>query len=94
MSRPYRHVRPGGARFEITTRCLHGRYLLPTGNHFREIAIGIVARAKELYPVELYAFGGLRTHLLCAAAHNRCYVERSVMWSWLPRVPRALGGLE
>ncbi len=63
MSRPYRHVRPGGARFEITTRCLHGRYLLPTGGHFREIAIGIMARAKELYPLELYAFGGLRTHL-------------------------------
>ena len=37
--------------------------MLPTGNHFREIAIGIMARAKELYPVELYAFGGLRTHL-------------------------------
>lgn len=63
MGRPHRHVYPGGTRFEITTRCIHGRYLLPATNHYRSIAIGIMARAKELYPVELYAFGGLRNHI-------------------------------
>ncbi len=81
MSRPRRHVHPGGSHFEITTRALQSRYLIPTGAHFRSITIGIMARATELYPVELYAFGGLQNHLLCAAAHNRCYVERPVMWS-------------
>ncbi len=39
-----------------------------TGAHFRSITIGIMARAKELYPVELYAFGGLRNHLICSSA--------------------------
>ena len=63
MSRPTRHVRPGGSGFEITTRALQSRYLIPTGAHFRSIAIGIMARAKELYPVALYAFGGLSNHL-------------------------------
>ncbi len=63
MSRPLRHVQPGGSRFEITTRALQGRYLIPTGEQFRSIAVGIMARAKERYPVELYAFGGLCSHL-------------------------------
>ncbi len=63
MSRPYRHVHPGGADFEITTRALQSRFLLPVGAHFRSIAVGIMARARELYPVELYAFGGLSSHL-------------------------------
>ncbi len=63
MSRPRRHVHPGGSHFEITTRALQSRFLIPTGAHFRSISIGIMARAKELYPVELYAFGGLSNHL-------------------------------
>ena len=63
MSRPLRHVQPGGSRFEVTTRALQSRYLIPTGAHFRSIAIGIMARAKERYPVEIYAFGGLSNHL-------------------------------
>ncbi len=58
-----RHVHPGGSRFEITTRALQSRYLIPTGERFRSIAVGIMARAKERYPVELYAFGGLSSHL-------------------------------
>ena len=48
MSRPYRHVHPGGTHFEVTTRALQSRYLIPTGAHFRSITIGIMARAKEL----------------------------------------------
>ncbi len=56
-------VHPGGSRFEITTRALQSRHLIPTGQHFRSIAVGIMARAKERYPVELYAFGGLSNHL-------------------------------
>ncbi len=63
MSRPLRLVQPGGSRFEITTRALQSRYLIPTDEHFRSIAVGIMARAKERFPVELYAFGGLSNHL-------------------------------
>ena len=63
MGRPYRHVHPGGSHFEVTTRALQSRFLLPVGAHFRSVAVGIMARAKELYPVELYAFGGLSNHL-------------------------------
>ncbi len=63
MSRKRRHVYPGGTRFEITTRVLQSRFLIPVGEHFRSITIGIMARAKELYPVEIYAFAGLQNHL-------------------------------
>jgi len=63
MGRHLRHIRPGGAIFEITTRCLQSRFLLPAGEHFRSIAIGIIARAQQRHPVEIYAFGGLLNHL-------------------------------
>lgn len=63
MSRPLRNVRPDGTCFEITTRVMQGRFLLPPGDHFRRIAIGILARAKELYPIELYGFCGLSNHV-------------------------------
>ncbi len=42
---------------------MQSRYLIPTGEHFRSIAVGILARAKESHPVEIYAFGGLSNHL-------------------------------
>jgi len=74
MGRPRRHVYPGGTRFEITTRAIQSRFLIPTGAHFRSITIGIMARAKELFPVEIYAFGGLSNHvhmLLGAAEVDR-----------------------
>ncbi len=58
-----RHVHPGGSIFEITTRAFQSRYLIPTGERFRSIAVGVMARAKERYPVELYAFGGLSNHV-------------------------------
>ena len=63
MCRKLRHVQPGGSYFEVTTRTVQSRFLLPHGEHFRQIAVGVMARAKELYPVELYAFGGLSNHL-------------------------------
>ena len=61
--RPLRHVPPGGAWFEITTRTLQSRFLIPHGQIFRNITIGILARAKERYPVQICAFGGLANHL-------------------------------
>ena len=42
---------------------MQSRYLIPTGEEFRSIAVGILARAKERFPVEIYAFGGLSNHL-------------------------------
>ena len=61
--RELRHVPPGGAWFEITTRTLQSRYLIPHGERLRKIAVAIFARAKERFPVEIYAFGGLSSHL-------------------------------
>ena len=63
IMRPLRHVPPGGAWFEITTRTLQSRYLIPHGERFRSIAVAIFARAKERFPVEIYAYGGLANHL-------------------------------
>ncbi len=61
--RELRHVPPEGAWFEVTTRTIQSRYLIPTGEHFRNIFVGILARAKERHPVEIYAFGGLSNHV-------------------------------
>jgi hypothetical protein len=66
---------------EVTARTVQGRFLLKPTAGFREIIVGILARAAERYEVEVHAFVVLANHFLCAAAHNQCCGERRVMWS-------------
>jgi hypothetical protein len=62
MGRRLRYVPEGGALVEITSRTVHGRYLLRPGRAFNEIFVGVLARAKRLYPVEL-------TGVVCLSGH-------------------------
>jgi hypothetical protein len=39
----------------------------------------------------LYAWALMPNHLLCAAAHKACYVQRSVMWSEPRKGLKSLG---
>ncbi len=83
MSWPLRHVPEGGALVEVTLNCIQGRYLLrpdPKGE-VNELVLGVVGRAQRLYEMPIVGISAMSSHLLCAAAHNRCYVERPVMWS-------------
>jgi hypothetical protein len=44
---------------------------------FLELLAALPAR----FGVEVHGYALMPNHLLCAAAHKRCYVQRSVMWS-------------
>jgi hypothetical protein len=91
MSRQIRFIPDTGALVEVTDRTLHSRFLLRPGPGLNEIIIGALARAKSLYPVRICAFAFASNHFLCAAAHNPCYGERPVMWSWRSWFKQLLG---
>jgi REP element-mobilizing transposase RayT len=62
MARPLLYVPPGGAVFELTSRTLHGRFLLRPSPSLDEILIGVLGRAQRRYGVELFAAAFLSNH--------------------------------
>jgi len=62
MSRPIRHAPRGGALFEVTTRTVHGRYLLRPSEELNEIIVGVLGRARSLYRVEVVGAVFLSNH--------------------------------
>jgi len=62
MARPLLYVPPGGAVFELTSRTLHGRFLLRPGRRLNEILVGVLGRAQRRYDVRLYVGGFLSNH--------------------------------
>ncbi|HZM26326.1 MAG TPA: hypothetical protein VFB89_03155 [Gemmatimonadales bacterium] len=56
MARKIRYTPEGGALFEITCRTIHSRFLFRPTRRFNEILVGILARAKTRYGVEISAF--------------------------------------
>ena len=62
-SRPLRFLPPGGGMVEITTRTLHGRFLLKPTRECVEIIEGVLGRALATYPrVRLHAYWFLSNH--------------------------------
>jgi len=62
MSGLLRYAPQGGGLFEITTRTLHGRYLLRPSDELNEIIVGVLGRARSLYPVDLVGAVFLSNH--------------------------------
>jgi REP element-mobilizing transposase RayT len=62
MARGIRFIPEEDTVVEVTVRTLQGRMLLRPSNELREITIGILARAKRLYGVKLFAFSFLSNH--------------------------------
>ena len=48
---------------EVTTKTIHGMYLLPPTRQFQRVVVGALVRAQELYPVAIHAFAGLPSHI-------------------------------
>jgi putative transposase len=55
MSRPLRHI-PANSVVEITTRAIHGRFLLRPSPKLTAVLLGIVGRALARYGILLHAF--------------------------------------
>jgi putative transposase len=62
MGRKLRYVPPGGALVEVTTRTLQGRLLLRPDAALNELVVGVLARARERYPVRIHALVFLSNH--------------------------------
>lgn len=62
MGRPILYVPPGGAVFLVTSRTIHGRYLLRPGPRFNRLVLGVVGRAQRVYEMEIHAAVFLSNH--------------------------------
>ena len=61
MPRRLRFV-PPGSLVEVTCRTVQGRLLLRPTPMLRDLALGVLARAARLYPVDIHAFAFLSNH--------------------------------
>ena len=61
MPRGPRYLPPGWS-VEVTTRTICGFFLLPATRHFARVFTGVLARAQELYPLEIHAAVSAQNH--------------------------------
>jgi REP element-mobilizing transposase RayT len=62
MARKLRYTPDGGACYEVTCRTIHSRLLFRPTRKLNDIIVGVVARAKRRYGVEIAAFCCLSNH--------------------------------
>jgi len=63
MARSPRSIETPGRVVEVTSRTLHGRYLMRPSEEANQLILGVVGRAQAKYGVELFAFVFLSNHL-------------------------------
>jgi hypothetical protein len=65
MARPLSYQSEPWQIFEITTRCIHGRYLLTPGDESNRRVLGVLGRAQELFGehVQVHMVAGTSNHL-------------------------------
>ena len=67
----------------VTRQCAGQLARLRPSPGVTQVVTYCLARAARRHGLEVIAFAVMSTHLLCAAAHNRCYAELDVMRSGL-----------
>jgi putative transposase len=99
MSRPLRHI-PTNAVVEITTRAIHGRFLLRPSPKLTAVLLGIIGRALARYGILLHAFffASNHYHLIITVPDVRslalfmCYLNSNTarevgrMYDWKEKV--------
>jgi len=93
MSTSLRYVPEGGGLFEITTRTLHGRYLVRPGDELNEIIVGVLGQAKSLYPVDLVGAVFLSNHYHLLAWVQDAEQMASFMWYFNGNLAREIARL-
>ncbi len=74
MGRRLRYLPPEGSGLvEVTTRTIHGRFLLTPCEELNDLILGALGRAQELYPVGIvaFAFASGHYHLLLRVQDTR-----------------------
>ena len=93
-SRPIKHLPEGGAVVEITTRTIHGRFLMKPGTKANEAILGILGRALHVFPdVRLHAFWFLSNHYNLLAFFPDVFVMAAFMNHVNSNLARELGML-
>lgn len=69
---------PGKTLFS-SRRCSERRFFQRPGEATKSTVVYLVAEAAEHFGVQVHALCVMSNHLLCAAAHDRCYGQRPVM---------------
>jgi len=65
---------------DLTSRTLHGRYLMPPGEKVNARILGVVGRAQRLYKIQLHAFIFMSNHKhRLARCHQRSRTLRRPM---------------
>ncbi len=62
VSRRLRYIPEGGSLVEITSRTVQSRFLLRPSAELNEIIVGVLGRARELYPVQVCGASFLSNH--------------------------------
>jgi REP element-mobilizing transposase RayT len=62
MARRLRLLDTEGGVVEVTSRTVHGRFLLRPSPEVNDIILGVLGRAQRLFPVDLFAFVFLANH--------------------------------
>jgi hypothetical protein len=91
MSRKLRFVPHARTLISITCRTVQGRFLFRPGPQFNDLVLGVLGRAQRRYETTISAVFVMSSHVLCGAAHKKCYGECPVMWSWRARLNQVVG---
>ena len=83
MARPLR-LDYAGAVWHLTSRG-NARGDIFYNDHDRLDFLELLAEVVRRFRWIVYTYMLMDNHFLCAAAHKKCYGERSVMWSWEDR---------
>jgi hypothetical protein len=75
-----RQVVPGRFLF-VTRTCTQRQFLLRPDDATNNAFVYCLAEAAQRFKIDIVLSQMMSNHLLCAAAHNRCYGERLVMRS-------------
>jgi hypothetical protein len=62
MGRPHRFVDNESGIVELTSRCVHGRFLMRPSSEINDRIVGIIGRAQRLTGVRLFAFNFQSNH--------------------------------
>ncbi len=93
-SRPIRHLPEGGGVVEITTRTIHGRFLLKPGREANDRIAGVIGRALDLHPtVKLFGYWFLSNHYNLLGWFANVDTMRSFMTFVNSNLARELGSL-
>ncbi len=95
MPRPLRFVPQPWTPFELTWRCIQGRFLMRPGSEANGRIVGVIGQAMRLYAgdVRLYFAGGTCNHIHILAAFRNVEVKAAWLCHVRTNISKELGEL-